>query len=312
VDTDRFKTAYAAITKRVTPEDMVMFVDIQRVLGDVRGLIDMATAHAKDDPEAMTWRGVMFKIMSIMDVADYSVSAMATDGRQQKTYGMLKIQDGKTDSAMCKLFAGGRPFENFNEFIPVDATNFSASGAINLELLYNTAVEFVRNDIPEGEGYIAKWNELLATVGFDPQRDVFNWLSGETVSITMPPAVVSPMGGADSVSFIRVKDAELAKQKIDTAIAFINRKMKELPPEVQAQSMGFMAPLNFTPATGVDAEGFKELQHPMLMMMSLRPVMGFTGNWLVFGNSAAAVNKCLAVASGKAKSIRDNPRFKEE
>lgn len=312
VDSPRFKEAYGKIAKRITPEDMVMFVDIRRILGDVRGLVEMATAKDKDNPEVKSARDIMSKVMSLVDVSDYAIAAMATDGRQQKTIEMFALQPGKQDSMIGRLCTESRPFTKFDQFIPADATDFAAHGSINLELIYDTVIEFIRDDIPEGAGYITKWNEWLAKVNFDPKRDVFSWLSGETISITMPPAVVSAMGGPDSVSFIRVKDAELAKQKIDTAIAFLNRKMKDLPPEAQAQSMGMMAPINFTPATGVSAEGFKELQHPMLMMMGLRPVMGFTDNWLVFGNSAAAVNKCLAVASGEAESIRSNERFREE
>ena len=312
VDSPRFKEAYASISKRITPEDMVMFVDIKGLLGKVRGMIDMVAADKKDNPEAVMTCGIMFKAMDMLDVMDYSVTAMATDGQQEKTYALLKMQDGKKDLALCKLIVGSRPIEKFHQFIPVDATNFSASGSFNLELLYNTITEFVRKEIPEGEGYITKFNEILASVGFDPQRDVFSWFSGETISITMPPAVVSPMGGADWVSFIRVKDAEIAKQKIDTFIAFFNGKIKELPQEIKASTMGMLTSLNFSPTSQVNAEGFKELQHPMLMMMGMRPVMGFTGDWLVVGNSAAAVNRCLAVASGEAKSIRDNPRFQAE
>jgi len=313
VDSPRFKAAYASISKRITPEDMVMFVDIKGMLGKMRGMIDVATAEKKEDPKVVTMRGIMFKAMDMLDVMDYSVTAMATDGQQEKTYALMKLQDGKSDFVLCKMMTGARPIEKFHQFIPVDATNFSAGGSINLELLYNTAIEFVRKEIPEGEGYITQWNEILASVGFDPQRDVFSWFSGETISITMPPSVVSGMGGADSVSFIRVKNPELAKQKIDALIAFVNGKIKELPQEMKAKTMGMASPLNFSPASQVNAEGFKELQHPMLMMMGgLRPVMGFTGNWLVLGNSAAAVNRCLAVASGEAKSIRDNPRFMAE
>jgi len=68
--------------------------------------------------------------------------------------------------------------------------------------------------------------------------------------------------------------------------------------------------LMVTPAK-VSAEGFREITHPMFAMF-MRPVIGVNGDWLTIGSSAAAVNKCLDVASGKAPSIRENKRFREE
>jgi hypothetical protein len=61
----------------------------------------------------------------------------------------------------------------------------------------------------------------------------------------------------------------------------------------------------------VNAEGFREITHPMFAMF-LRPVVGVNGEWLTIGSSAVAVNKCLAVASGTAPSIRENKRFSAE
>jgi hypothetical protein len=46
--------------------------------------------------------------------------------------------------------------------------------------------------------------------------------------------------------------------------------------------------------------------------MFARPVVGVYGDWLTVGSSASAVNKCLDVASGKAPSVRENKRFREE
>ena len=59
------------------------------------------------------------------------------------------------------------------------------------------------------------------------------------------------------------------------------------------------------------AEGFRQVTHPMMMMM-LKPVIGVKDEWLIVGTSAEAINKCLAVAGGDAPSIMENKRFRED
>jgi hypothetical protein len=61
----------------------------------------------------------------------------------------------------------------------------------------------------------------------------------------------------------------------------------------------------------VNAEGFKEITHPVMLAFA-RPVVGVQRGWLMVGSSAAAINKCLDVAAGDAPSILQNERFKKE
>lgn len=119
------------------------------------------------------------------------------------------------------------------------------------------------------------------------------------ISVTLPAAVVTPMSGTDWVVMFRVKNSEIASQKINKAIDFVNGKLQE-----QGQM------LMISPAS-VSAEGFRQVTHPMAMMF-LRPVIGVKGDWLVIGSSADPVNKCLAVDAGKAPSIVTSERFKKE
>jgi hypothetical protein len=115
----------------------------------------------------------------------------------------------------------------------------------------------------------------------------------------MPPAVVTPMSSADSVWMIRVKDPVLAGQKVGAAI-------DRLAGALQEQQM---PPLMITPAN-VNAEGFRQITHPMAMMFRL--VVGVTDEWLMISTSPEAINKCLDVAAGKAPSILENNRFQKE
>lgn len=255
-----------------------------------------AAGDEDDDAKAMV---VLQKVLALCNILDYSITTVETQGRRELTHVATRIQSGKESCPLAGACLLRKPFDRFDQFIPADATGFSLNGFIDLGGLYNVAMDFVSKEIPKGDEVIAKIKGKFAELGFDPQRDIFDWWSGEMIHVELPAAVVTPLGGADSVLLIRVKNAELASQKVNGAIDFISGMM---------QKKGQM--LMVTPAK-VGAEGFREITHPMFAMFA-RPVVGVSGDWLIVGKSASAVNKCLDVASGKAPSIRENKRFREE
>jgi len=252
-----------------------------------------AAGDEDDDAKAMA---VLQKVLSLCNVLDYSITTVETQGRRELTHVATRIQSGKESCPLASACLLRKPFDRFDQFIPADATGFSLNGFIDLGGLYNVVMDFVSKEIPKGDEVIAQIKGKFVELGFDPQRDIFDWWSGEMIHVELPAAVVTPMGGADSVLMIRVKNAELASQKVNGAIDFISGTM---------QKKGQM--LMITPAK-VSAEGFREITHPMFAMFA-RPVVGVSGDWLIVGKSASAVNKCLDVASGKAPSIRENKRF---
>jgi len=252
-----------------------------------------------DDADDAMALALVGKILSLCNFMDYSVTTVETQGRRELTHEVMRIQGGKESCPLAGACLLRKPFDRFDQFIPADATGFSLDGFVDLGGLYNLTIDFVTKEVPGGAEIISQINAKLAEIGFDPQRDIFDWLSGEMISIDLPAAVVTPMGGADWVWMIRVKNSELAAQKVNGAIDALSGQMK---------GKGQM--LMISPAK-VNAEGFREITHPMFAMF-LRPVVGVNGDWLTVGSSAAAVNKCLAVASGAAPSIRENKRFMAE
>jgi len=321
----RFQEALALVKP---PQDVVLFFDAKVLFNDLNGIFDrlgrklaakkaeakkaraareVATAEttgkpfdaADDDANEETALALVGKIFSICNFMDFSVTTVETQGRRELTHVAMRIQPGKETCPLAGACMLRKPFDRFDQFIPADATGFDLNGFVDLGGLYNLAIDFVTKEVPGGAEIISQIKAKLAEVDFDPQRDVFDWLSGEMISIDMPAAVVTPMGGADWVWMVRVKNSELAAQKVNSAIDALSGKMK---------GKGQM--LMVAPAK-VSAQGFREITHPMFAMF-LRPVVGVNGDWLTVGSSAAAVNKCLDVASGKAPSIRENKRFREE
>ncbi len=300
IATPRFQEALALVD---APSDSIGFFDWKRFTGSLRMMFTNIEKRANQGkPEGGNKDQGMQIVMHLLDradIMDYSVSSVSTKGLRTMRVDAARIQSGKADAPLAKAILNRKPFEKFDQFIPAEATGFDLTGSIDLETIYDLVLDFINKEIPEGKEAIEKWNAILASVGFDPKADLFAWWSGEMASIQMPPAVVTPMGGKDGVLMIRVKNTELARTKLNTFVDMI---------KVRMQGEGQM--LSISPAK-VDAEGFREIVHPSLAMF-LKPVFGVQGDWLVVGSSAAAVQKCLDVSTGKSPSVMKNARFAEE
>lgn len=296
----RFREAIGSVKP---PEDGLVFFDFKSFMRSMTRMMDTAAADCKSKGEgekkSLRMIATIKKAMTLCDVMDYIIVTVETDGRRELTHQVSRLQQGKQKCALAGCCLSRKPFKRFDQYIPADTTSFNLSGLVDLEMLYKLVIDFVRDEVPDGADYLAKWNNVLASIGFDPQRDLFSWLSGEMISITLPPAVVTPMSSADWVWMIRVKNGELASKKVGAAIDFVSGKL-------QANGQMLM-----TSPAAVNAEGFRQVTHPILMMF-MHPVIGVKDEWLMIASSAETLNKCLAVSAGKASSIVANERFKRE
>jgi hypothetical protein len=290
----------AALDHVPPPEDLVSFVDLHSLIGSTCAMVDAACKGkspmgAEDHAVAQ----LIEKLGAEVDIVDYIVASMRTEGHREITDNVTRIRPGQENSPLARMILDRRPFDRFDRYVPMQATSFSLTSLIDLERSYKLVLEFIEKNAPEGPEHVAKFKAVLAGTGFDPERDLFSWFSGEMIEVQMPPAVVSPMGGNDWVLMIRIKDKEIATQKVNALIDFVNGLMQ-----------GRGQTLMVSPAN-VHGEGFREITHPLLMMF-LRPVIGVKGDWLILGSSAKSINTCLETASGDVPSIAANERFKDE
>jgi len=244
--------------------------------------------------------GALGLLLEQGDFADYTISSMSTRGLRTTTEEYTRYQKDKLNGAVARMFLDRKPFPKFDEYIPNNASSFSLSTGVDLELLYDFCTSFVEKNVPGGDQIKGQWEAVFQQIGFDPQRDLFSWWSGETIEVSVPASVVTPMGGSsDWALMVRVKNPELASCRVNAAIDWANKKL---------QQRGQM--LMVSPAD-CKAGSFREVTHPMLAMV-MRPVVGVQDDWLVIAKSADAVNKCMAVAKGDAPSIMKNERFQRE
>lgn len=296
-----------ALTLVDPPSDSISYFDTKAFMSSLRTMFQNIEKKAKaanaegtkadsDDEKGLE---LVVKLLDRIDVFDYSIASVATRSNREMRSDAMRLQNGKEAEPIVRAIINRKPFEKFDQFIPAEATGFNLSGSVDLEVIYDMAIDFVNKEIPDGPGAIAKWNDILASAGFSPKTDVFAWWSGEMASITMPPAVVTPMGGSDSVLMIRVKDAAIANQKLDALVNFV----KGL---IQAKGQMLMV----SPAK-LSVEGFREITHPSLAMF-MKPVVGVHGDWMIVGTSSSAIQKCIDVSTGKSPSVMKNQRFADE
>ncbi len=300
ISTRRFTDAIGTVKP---PEDGLIFFDARVLVRSLSQLMSTVAAEVEagggNGKKGSGLASVMKKAIGLCDVMDYGIVSVETDGRRELTHSVTRLQKGKQKCKLPSCWLDRRPFTRFDRHVPADATGFNLNGLVDFEALYELVFEFVRDELPGGAEHIAKWDGILSSIGFDPQRDLFGWWSGEMISVTLPPEVVTPMSGSDWVYMFRVKDGELANRKMNAAIDFVNNTLQ-----------GHGQSLMIGPAS-VNGGGFRQITHPM-MMMFFRPVVGVKGDWLMIGSSADPINKCLAVAQGKAPSILSSKRFQRE
>jgi hypothetical protein len=214
---------------------------------------------------------------------------------QEFSHGFIAINKDRKNTALIQSVVKQKPFTQFDKFVPENATGFTVTTGINIGVFYDGVIDFIKKEVPEdGPAMIEKWDGVQAGIGVDLKRDVFDWFSGEIVSVSLPGMMGTQANG---VLFIRTKNSKLAWEKITQGLTFLDQRFEQL---------------TVSPAPNVNSPGFVSVFHAMMMMMQIQPVVGMYEDWIVIGTKPGDVNACLAAARGEAATIRTNARFKNE
>lgn len=290
----RFRKALAQVPP---PENQIMFFDLRRLVGDIRRLVARGLEGRPDVPATAVV--VVESVLELLDVVDYSIVTDETVGMRDLSHSATRLRQDKLHTPLAKAVFDRKPIRNFDRCIPADAVAFSVSTTVDFGTIYHALIRVLKQESPRVQARLAKWNRLLAAVGFDPDRDLFSWLSGEIVTVELPEASPLNRHGTGTVVMFRVKDADLAATKIRSAIDKVKRFI---------DATG--AALHVTEAD-VRQGGFVQLTYPPAAMF-VRPVIGVSGNWLMFGSSDRVVDRCLGANTGCIARISKNERYRNE
>ncbi len=297
IDTPEFAKAMAGVD---TPEDMVMYFGIHRLVDQVLGMmkaLPKGNDHRSEHKKKFDgFRRIFTRGMRHVDFIDSVMVSTRTDGLRERTHEVVTLLPDAQTKPFTKALTQRTTFDRFDKYVPVDATGFGCSTLLDVNMLHDQVIDFLKTEFPEkSKEWLARWEEMQTGVNFHVKEDLLSWISGEVMQVSLPAVGMQ----AGSVLMIRLSDPKLAKEKIDGFIARVQAKSEELG-------------LVIKPMPEVEAKGFYSVMHPMMMMMQVRPVVGIHDEWLVIGSGPQDVNKVLAAGKAGAKTIRDSERFKAE
>ena len=303
IDLPAFKATMAKLPK---PECERFFMDAENLLTSLHKFCDeieklLGAQDAEEAQQAASWLRTVHKLVDQFAFFESVGSVTTMDGYSRHVYEVTLLTPDAMDKPLFKALCGGKPIKQFDKYLPKQATAFSVSSGTDFGAFYEAITDFVRDDVPGGQETLAMWAGIQEQIGFNVEKDLLSWLGNEFISVSMPPAIPSPFGGADWVMMIQVTDEAKAKATVDRGLAALMQiiKQKQAPP------------LTTQPANNPSLEGFLTLTHPM-MMMFLRPVYGVADGYMIIGSSEKAILRCLKTARGENPSIRKNKRFIEE
>lgn len=330
--TARFQEAFG---KLPPPSDKLVFVDLAKLFGQVRGLVNQVTAMMEGSGPAegepgydafVKWKALPPKIVDMFDMWEYVAEVRTTDGMVATADAITVLRDDAASHGFYPVFYGNNPLHDPLKYVPKNAGEFWVTSGINLPALYEVAVEFIRAEIPDGEEIIAKLESLKQPpagvsmrrqvvgdgkyvdlpvegesgggMGLDIEKDVVGWIGGSlaTFSIPGPTAYAS----SEFVMMLSVRDEAKAREMIERLLALLEPMLQSGQGSiVDAEIEG--------------AEGFKSVIFPPLAMVGIdKPTLGVKDGWLFFASSPSIIGKSLEVAAGNAENFSTNERFVKE
>ncbi len=298
LNNERFKKAMTEVPK---PDFSVTFMDIDRVFQWVTGLPSLILGKHEHTAPIQTISGIIATVTNKIDFIDYIVMSQEVKGNKQIQHTVARVKSNCCQKPCAKAFSQQKPVKNFTRFVPAESKSYVVSAMFDLRVFYDTLLEIIRNEIPEGAGVCRKWEDVQRDAQFNVRGDLLDWISGEFVAVAFPPVKQSSFAQEDGAMLFRIRDVELARQKIpklvDRATTLFQNSGQQL---------------TVSPASSLPVEGFQKITVPTMVMFIGTPCFGVWDEWFVVGSSEDAVALIMKTAAGEHPSIVTNERFKRE
>src|SRR3954469_3695688 len=296
----------AALKTLPKAEDAVMFYDARKQFGELKGIGNFIRDKvSKDDradkkgaTKALRAASLVEHLLDEVSILDYAAAVKYTEGHRHFKTELLQLTSDAHEKALYKVLTSGKPFEDWQRWVPADATAFSLNTGANPHALYDFVMQTIQKELPEAQPKLEKFEALQEKWGVHIDRDILQAFSGECVSVKLPAGSSSMPGGGDKVVALRCEKPERIRE-------LIHQGFEKLAKTGYGQSQQ----LKLEPAK--ELKGFDELSASMLMAFGVRPVIGFHDDWMIVGTNASAAQKVLKTLSGDAPSIATTERFKK-
>jgi hypothetical protein len=285
-----------ALKKLPAAEDSLTFFDAAQLFKSLRGIPDFMRSelirneNPGDEKNVERFAKIFNRVIDEVSIIEYVITVEYTEEGQNRSASLGEVSPGMENTILGRALSQGKPFENWQRWVPADATGYSLSTGINCHELYVGIMALVREEFPEAQEPLQKWEEVQDKIEVHLDEDILQAFSGESVSVTLP----GEAGKSESVNAMRCSDPEGIRQLLERAVEGINKI-----PAVQAYG------LQLADLDDDELEGFQEVKAPPLMAMAggARPVIGFHEGWMIIASSPGSARRLIAVQKGDAPSI---------
>lgn len=300
--TDRFKQAFS---KLPPPKDSLHFIDISQLMSQGRAFATMGadmfkaqTAMGEEETPEMSY-DFLPKIVDALDIWEFVAGVSATDGMRTLSEEVTVLRTDANTRPLYRVLHGSGPMKEPLKYVPVEATDVSVTSGLDLLALYHETIKFIQSEVPGGEGLIAQWDGIKATIPLDIEQDLLGWMGGSFVTFSAPiPTPFLP----GSVWILEVRDKEKANAALAQLSAMLN--------DVLMQQQGGVEDADLE-----GAEGFKRVILPPMFAMVPglgRPIFGIKDGHLFLGNGPEVVEAALRAGAGEGERFSSNERYKAE
>ena len=294
-DDPRFKEAMEHLPEA---EDVVTFFDGRQLWENMGGIGDFIREKAPDDEKAQRAAKLMDRFVKEVAFLDYEVNVEYTEGGQNRSVALGKLAEGYEDTLLGKALTQGEPFEDWQSWIPADATGYSLSTGVNLHVLYEGIMDIVREEFPESHEGLEKLAQAQEKIGVDLDGDLLQSFSGECMAVRLPVEAAEGKTSQQGVTAVKCSNPERIRELLGRAVDALN----ELP---AVKSQG----LELVDAEGLD--GYQEIRANIFVTVGVRPVIGFDDGWMIASSHLDAAKKFADVRAGDAESLKDSDALEE-
>ena len=294
-DDPRLKEALTHLPK---PDDALVFFDGRKLFEGLHGIGDFIRSQAHNDEQAQRIARIMDRFVNEVAIVDYEVTVECTAPGQNRTVALGKLADGYDTKLLGRAISQTKPFENWQSWVPKDATAYSLSAGVSLHELYDGIMKLVREEFPESQQGLEKFAEWQEKVGVNIDRDILQSFSGDSVSVTMPVMAADGSTHQGSVTALKCQNPDKIHELLVRAVDSLNSI-----PAVQMQQIKL--------EDCTDLVGFQKLHAAIFQMFGVEPVIGISDGWLIFASSKETAEKLLAVRAGQAESIDGAASFEK-
>ena len=228
-------------------------------------------------------------------ILDYVVTVEYTEPGQNHSVSLIKMADGYQESFLGRAIANTKPVENWQKWIPKDATSFSVHQGINLHELYDGIIGFVREQFPESQPALDKFAKFQEAIGVNLDRDILQSFSGQAVCVTMPVTMADESNQKVSVLALKCENPDKIRELLKRGISALS-----LIPAIQMQQLKL---------EDCKPEGFQQLHAACFQMFGAQPVIGFHDGWMIISSCPEGAEKLIAVQTGKSETIDASAMF---